>query len=58
VGGMVSGNTETGIEVTYDDAGGKLNFVVPTKKIIMEEGVTFPPVPVTTEDGTDWVYEE
>lgn len=26
VGGMVTGNTETGIEVTYDDAGGKLNF--------------------------------
>lgn len=26
VGGMVSGNTETGIDVTYDDASGKLNF--------------------------------
>jgi len=26
VGGMVSGNTETGIAVTYDDTGGKLNF--------------------------------
>ena len=26
-GGMVSGNTETGITVTYDDAAGKLNFV-------------------------------
>lgn len=26
VGGMVSGNTETGISVTYDDSGGKLNF--------------------------------
>ena len=26
-GGMVSGNTETGITVTYDDASGKLNFV-------------------------------
>ena len=26
VGGMVSGNTETNIAVTYDDAGGKLNF--------------------------------
>ncbi len=30
VGGMVSGNTETGIAVTYDDAGNKLNFVVST----------------------------
>lgn len=26
-GGMVSGNTETGITVTYDDSGGKMNFV-------------------------------
>ena len=26
-GGMVSGNTETGITVTYDDTAGKLNFV-------------------------------
>lgn len=26
VGGMVSSNTETGIAVTYDDSGGKLNF--------------------------------
>ena len=30
VGGMVSGNTETGIAVTYDDVGGKLNFVIDT----------------------------
>lgn len=28
VGGMVTGNTETGITVTYDDTNGKLNFVV------------------------------
>ncbi len=27
VGGMVTGNTETGIAVTYDDPSGKLNFV-------------------------------
>ncbi len=27
VGGMVSGNTETGAAVTYDDTNGKLNFV-------------------------------
>lgn len=30
VGGMFSGNTETGVTVTYDDATGKVNFVVPT----------------------------
>lgn len=28
VGGMVTGNTETDIDVTYDDNSGKLNFVV------------------------------
>ena len=28
VGGMVTGNTETGITVEYDDASGKLNFTV------------------------------
>ena len=28
VGGMVTGNTETGISVTYDDNAGKLNFAV------------------------------
>ena len=28
IGAMVSGNTETGIAVTYDDANGKLDFVV------------------------------
>lgn len=30
VGAMVSGNTETGIAVTYDDTNGKLDFVVDT----------------------------
>ena len=29
-GGMVTGNTQTGITVTYDDANGKINFVVGT----------------------------
>ena len=28
IGAMVSGNTETGIRVTYDDATGKINFIV------------------------------
>jgi len=28
VGGMVTGGTETGIDVTYDDTNGRLNFVV------------------------------
>jgi hypothetical protein len=29
-GGMVTGNTETGLSVTYDDGTGKLNFVIGT----------------------------
>lgn len=36
VGGMVSGNTETGIAVTYDDSNGKLDFVVSTADIIAD----------------------
>jgi len=26
-------------------------------ELVMEDGVTFPPVPITTEDGSDWVYD-
>ncbi|MCI0554087.1 MAG: hypothetical protein L0287_24320, partial [Anaerolineae bacterium] len=26
-------------------------------QILMEDGVTFPPVPLTNEDGTDWIYD-
>ncbi len=37
VGAMVSGNTETGITVTYDDPAGKLNFVA-TDASITNEG--------------------
>jgi len=25
---------------------------------LMEDGVTFPPVPLTNEDGTDWMYDD
>ena len=25
-------------------------------QIVMEDGVTFPPVPITNEDGDDWIY--
>lgn len=27
-------------------------------EIVMEDGVTFPPVPVETEDGDDWIYSD
>jgi hypothetical protein len=26
-------------------------------ELLMEDGVTFPPVPLTNEDGTDWMYD-
>jgi len=26
-------------------------------QVLMEDGVTFPPVPLTNEDGTDWMYD-
>lgn len=27
-------------------------------QLLMEDGVTFPPVPLTNEDGTDWIYND
>jgi Fe-S cluster assembly iron-binding protein IscA len=36
VGAMVTGNTETGITVTYDDTGAKLNFVVDDSQKVKE----------------------
>jgi len=40
VGGMVSGNTETGITVTYDDAGSSLDFVVSDTTVAGDTGST------------------
>lgn len=40
VGGMVSGNTESGIAVTYDDANGKLNFNVNDPVITLDGDVS------------------
>ena len=40
VGGMVTGNTENGIAVTYDDATGKLNFDVADPVITLSGDVT------------------
>jgi hypothetical protein len=37
VGNMVSSNTESGISVTYDDTGGKLNFNVTGQQLTTEE---------------------
>jgi len=27
-------------------------------ELLMQDGVTFPPVPLETEDGTDWIYTD
>lgn len=50
----------SGVAITTNPTTDTLTLTVTAlvHKIIMEEGVTFPPVPVTTEDGTDWIYEE
>ena len=40
VGGMVSGNTESGISVTYDDVNGKLDFNVADPTITLSGDVT------------------
>lgn len=47
IGAMVSGNTETGITVTYDDTNGKLNFV-----IAFNDGEGDPAAIGTAADGT------
>ncbi len=31
--------------------------VVSAVELLMEDGPTFPPVPLTNEDGTDWIYD-
>ena len=38
VGGMVAGNTETGLSVTYDDANGKLDFTLTKDPVITLTG--------------------
>lgn len=38
VGSMVSGNTETGIAVTYDDTNGKLDFAIDTGTVVTLTG--------------------
>jgi hypothetical protein len=53
VGAMVTGNTETGITVTYDDAAAKLNFVVTAP---LQATDFFRAGTMTTGTGTDRIY--
>lgn len=55
VGAMVTGNTETNIAVTYDDAGGKLNFVVATEDI---QDIVGAMVSGGTETGISVTYDD
>jgi len=40
--------------VAADPTGGSTSAV----QLLMEDGVTFPPVPLTNEDGSDWMYDD
>jgi hypothetical protein len=56
VGAMVTGNTETGISVTYDDAGNKLNFAIDDEYVqdlvgAMVSGNTETNITVTYQDS-------
>lgn len=48
---------------TWDEAAGQWVPQAPSGgstasgELLMTDGVSSPPVPVTTEDGTDWLYE-
>ena len=54
VGGMVTGNTETGITVTYDDSDGTLDFVVDhdaANNFVANEHIDHTSVTLTAGDG-------
>ena len=55
VGGMVTGNTETGISVTYEDSDGTLDFVVSDTTVAGDSGSTAitPGDTLTIAGGTD-----
>jgi hypothetical protein len=55
VGGMVTGNTETGLAVTYDDAAGKLDFVATATSLlqVLEPALAPPASPNAKDDEFD-----
>jgi hypothetical protein len=48
--GQTYGRKDAAWEVVTGGSGG-------FAPLLMEDGVTFPPVPLTNEDGTDWIYD-
>jgi len=58
VGGMVSGNTETNISVTYDDSGGKLNFVSDQLTTEEVQDIVGGMVSGNTETNIDVTYDD
>ena len=58
VGAMVSGNTETNISVTYDDAGGKLNFVSDQLTTEEVQDIVGGMVSGNTETNIDVTYDD
>jgi hypothetical protein len=48
------------VTITVDDAGDTITIAAAaggSGELLMQDGVSGPPVPLTTEDGTDWLYE-
>jgi pectate lyase-like protein len=52
--GDVTVSAGTGITLTSSSQ--NIEIATTGGELLMEDGVTFPPVPLTTEDGTDWLY--
>lgn len=46
-----------GVTATDDATNSRTLVTVSAVELLMTNGVTSPPVPVTTEDGTDWLYQ-
>jgi hypothetical protein len=50
--GQLYGRKDAAWEVVPESSGSGT-----VAELLMEDGVTFPPVPLTNEDGTDWMYD-
>lgn len=45
------------ITITIDDPANTITIASSPGQLLMQDGVSSPPVPLETEDGTDWLYE-